>query len=57
MARSKDRIYMPMGAGGLLRYQDEEKQVFKIKPKHVVAIVVIISFLEVAIRFVLSGIV
>jgi len=48
---------MPMGAGGLLRYQDEEKQVFKIKPKHVVAIVVIISFLEVAIRFVLSGIV
>ena len=46
-----------MGAGGLLRYQDEEKQVFKIKPRHVVIIVVLIAFLEVAIRFIFPGIV
>ncbi|MBS3054986.1 MAG: preprotein translocase subunit Sec61beta [Candidatus Aenigmarchaeota archaeon] len=52
----KDRIYMPMGAGGLLRYQDEEKQVFKIKPRHVVILVVLIAFLEVAVRFIFPGI-
>lgn len=53
----KDKIYMPMGTGGLLRYQDEEKQVFKIKPTHVIMVVVLLSFIELAVRFLFPGIV
>ena len=53
----KDRIYMPMGTGGLLRYQDEEKQVFKIKPRIVIVLVALIAFTVVAMRFVFPGIV
>ncbi|MFH0711452.1 MAG: preprotein translocase subunit Sec61beta [Candidatus Aenigmatarchaeota archaeon] len=53
----KDRIYMPMGTGGLLRYQDEEKQVFKIKPRMVIALVVVIAFSVISLRFLFPGIV
>jgi preprotein translocase subunit Sec61beta len=52
----KDRIYMPMGTGGLLRYQDEEKVVFKVKPTHVLILVVVMTFLVVAMRFLFPGI-
>lgn len=37
----KDKVYMPMGSGGLLRYEEEEKtDLIKLKPQHVVWIVV-----------------
>jgi preprotein translocase subunit Sec61beta len=48
---------MPMGTGGLLRFQDEEKVVFKVNPRHVVILVVLVAFLEVAVRFIFPGIV
>ena len=31
---------MPMGAGGLMRYPEEEKEVIKLKPKHIIWIVI-----------------
>ncbi|MEM5829884.1 MAG: preprotein translocase subunit Sec61beta [Candidatus Aenigmatarchaeota archaeon] len=50
MARAKDRVYMPMSTGGLLRYQEEE-EMFTIKPEHVVFIGIGIIALEVLIKF------
>ena len=51
MSAKKDRIYMPMGIGGLMRYPEEEKEVLKLKPKHVVWIVSFIVFAELLLRF------
>jgi preprotein translocase subunit Sec61beta len=50
MAKQKDKMYMPMGAGGLMRYQDEEEEMFVIKPKHIVAIVVALIALEIFVK-------
>ena len=46
----KDKIYMPMGTGGLLRYSEEEKELLKIKPMHVVYIVIGIVLIEVILK-------
>jgi len=46
----KDKIYMPMGAGGLVRYSEEEKQVIKIKPKQVIYIVIGIVAVEILLK-------
>jgi preprotein translocase subunit Sec61beta len=54
MARQKDKIYMPMGAGGLLRYQEEEEEMFVIKPKHVVVMVIGIILFEIMLKFFLA---
>jgi len=51
MVKQKDRIYMPMGTGGLLRYSEEEKELIKIKPKHVVIIVTAIVVFEILLKF------
>lgn len=51
MGKQKDKIYMPMGTGGLLRYSEEEKEVVKVTPKQVVAIVVTIVVLEIILKF------
>lgn len=47
----KDKFYMPMGTGGLLRYSEEEKELLKIKPMHVVYIVIAIVMFEIALKF------
>ena len=47
----KDKIYMPMGTGGLLRYSEEEKELLRIKPMHVVYIVTGIVLLEIVLKF------
>ncbi|MDI6806471.1 MAG: preprotein translocase subunit Sec61beta [Candidatus Aenigmarchaeota archaeon] len=49
MAR-RDKMYMPMGAGGLIRYSEEEKELIKIKPKQVVYIVIGIIALEIILK-------
>ncbi|MFH8086576.1 MAG: preprotein translocase subunit Sec61beta [Candidatus Aenigmatarchaeota archaeon] len=51
MAR-REKLYMPMGAGGLLRYAEEEKEVIKIKPEYVVYIVIAIILLEILLRII-----
>ena len=51
MASKKDKIYMPSGVGGLIRYPEEEKEVIKLKPKYVVWIVVSIAVFEIALKF------
>lgn len=47
----KDKIYMPSGAGGLIRYPEEEKEVVKLKPRHVVMIVISIAIFEILLKF------
>jgi preprotein translocase subunit Sec61beta len=49
MARQKDKVYMPMGSGGLLRYQEEEEMI-SIKPKHIVITVIGIIVLEILVK-------
>ncbi len=49
---SKDKIYMPMGAGGLMRYPEEEKEVIKLKPKHIIGIVIGIVIFEILLKFI-----
>ena len=49
MAR-KDRIYMPAGTGGLIRYQETGEQKINLKPEHVVYTVVAIVILEIALK-------
>ena len=46
-----DKVYMPSGIGGLIRYPDEEKEVIKLKPKHVVFIVLGIAVFEILLKF------
>ena len=48
----KDKIFLPMSVGGLIRYPEEEKEVIKLKPKHVVYLVIAIIVLEIVLKFV-----
>ncbi len=51
MAR-KDKMYMPMGTGGIMRYSEEEKELIKVKPKQVIYIVLGIIIMEIILRLV-----
>lgn len=55
MAKQKDKVYMPMGTGGLLRYQEEEEEMIVVKPRHMVAIVIGMVILEIFLKFLLSA--
>ena len=47
----KDRIRMPTGMAGLVRYGEEAKEQVKIKPKYVIAFCITIIILEVILKF------
>jgi preprotein translocase subunit Sec61beta len=47
----KDRVYMPSGAGGLLRFGEEGEEKFKIKPEHVIYAVVALVVFEIVLKF------
>jgi len=42
-----NKIHMPAGFGGLMRYDEEYTSIFNLKPTHVVAFVVLIIILRV----------
>lgn len=50
MAKDSKRLYMPMGTGGLIRYPEEEKEVIKLKPKQIIAIVIAIAVFEIILK-------
>jgi len=50
MAR-KDRRYLPMGIGGLIRYGEEEESKIKLKPEQLVYILVGIGITLILLRF------
>jgi preprotein translocase subunit Sec61beta len=51
----KDKMYMPMGSGGLIRYSEEEKELIKVKPKQVVVVVVGIIIVELLLKFMFAA--
>jgi preprotein translocase subunit Sec61beta len=50
MTKQKDKLYMPMGTGGLLKFSEEEKVILKVTPKQVIILVAIIVVLEVFVK-------
>ena len=50
MAKS-DRIRMPTGMAGLMRYGEESKDQIKVKPKYVIVTCVAVVAIEVLLRF------
>ncbi len=44
---SKDKQSMPMSTAGLTRYFDESPEAVKLKPEHVVGIIVAVIVLEI----------
>jgi preprotein translocase subunit Sec61beta len=50
MAR-KDKIYIPAGVGGLVRYPEEEKEALKLKPMQLVFFVAAIVIFELILKF------
>jgi preprotein translocase subunit Sec61beta len=46
----KDKVYMPSGTGGLIRYQETGDQKITLKPEHVVYTVTAIVILEIVLK-------
>ncbi len=44
---AQERVSMPSSMGGLVRYFDEYKSKFELKPGHVVILVVIVILIEI----------
>lgn len=47
----REKIYMPMGTGGLLRYSEEGEEYIKIKPKQLLFISIGIIIFELILNF------
>ena len=47
----KDKLRMPVGMAGLVRYGEEAKDQIKVKPKHVVAVCVAVVIFELLLGF------
>ena len=48
---AQERISMPSSMGGLVRYFDEYKSKFELKPGHVVILVVIVILIEILLHW------
>jgi preprotein translocase subunit Sec61beta len=46
-----NKISMPSGMGGLVRYFDEYKSKFQFKPGHIIVIVVIVILIEILLHW------
>ncbi len=46
-----DRIHMPAGFGGLMRYGEEYKSKFNLKPTHVIIFIILIIALRIVLPF------
>jgi len=51
---SDNRIHMPAGFGGLMRYDEEYETKIKLKPIHVIAFVVLIVAFRVGLSLFLT---
>ena len=48
---SKQKMQMPSGQGGLIRYFDAEKEGVQLKPEHVLAVCIVIISIVLLLRF------
>ena len=44
---AQDKISMPSGSGGLMRYFDEYKSKIKIKPGHIIIMVIVVIMIMI----------
>ena len=49
----KNKIYMPMGMGGLFRFEEEEKHLIKLKPVHLIYITIGVIVVEILLRMII----
>jgi len=49
----EEKTYMPAGMGGLMRFGEEEEPLVKIKPKHVIFIIVAVVAMELVARVII----
>ncbi len=47
-----DKISLPMGSGGLTRYNEEDNQGIKIKPEVVIGVLIAIVLFEIVLRLI-----
>lgn len=50
----RDKVYMPSGMGGLIRYGEEGKVKFRVKPIQLVYVVVGIVAVEIVLKFIFA---
>lgn len=50
---AEDRMMMPQGSAGLIRYFDSTEESIKLKPNHVLGISLAIIVAELAVKFLL----
>ena len=50
-----DKISMPSGFGGLLRYDEEYKSKIMLQPKHVIIFIILVILFSVGLRFFFPG--
>lgn len=43
---AKNKVSMPSGMGGLVRYYDDVKSKLEIKPMHIIFLIIIVIFIE-----------
>ncbi|MEM0333651.1 MAG: preprotein translocase subunit Sec61beta [Candidatus Aenigmatarchaeota archaeon] len=53
MVKQKDKIYLPAGVSGLIRYGEKEESKIKITPKNLIYFSIGIGILLIVIRFLL----
>jgi preprotein translocase subunit Sec61beta len=46
----RERIYLPMGFGGLIRYSEKEREFIKLKPQHVIIGIILLVVVEIILR-------
>ena len=47
----KDKVRMPVGMAGLMRYGEEAKDQIKVKPKYVIAVCIAVVIFELLLGF------
>ncbi len=52
MAKQDNRINLPGGFGGLMRYSEEYESTINLKPAHVVAFIILIIGLRIALPYI-----
>lgn len=54
MAKQKDKVYLPLGIGGLIRYREEEETRIKLKPEQLIYLSTGLGILLLILRFFIS---
>ena len=47
MPPQDQKVMLPSSQGGLVRYYDEYKSKFRIKPSHVIILAIVVIFIEI----------